>query len=321
MTFYDDIYPFYPLQRTSFIFNGALLTIILVFLVLAVSLLLILPGIRGKSRLFWMFRIIISLFIGAVIVALNFTNDWAEARMTTKATYKSFSNAVVNAEIGLHVGLYGINVTLKGNPVVQFNETIDYNEMFSWHDTIEEEYEEALEKGLPNPILYIAEKFTLSSPCGLIFQYRYSGRYASATLWTAFCCWMLANILFSMPVIRYAGYTMMATAAFIFFSMASFSTIMNVPQCVFSIGTDSFQTEYSHSFWLALATGVLCTLIGIFVVMLDFLVPEKMKEAFSVGVDSCEDEDDSYKEGFLNSVFLDAVTISPVKSNLASEHL
>lgn len=49
MTFYDDIYPFYILQRTSFIFSGRLLTIILVFLVLAVSLLLILPGIRGKS--------------------------------------------------------------------------------------------------------------------------------------------------------------------------------------------------------------------------------------------------------------------------------
>lgn len=49
MTFYDDIYPFYPLQRTAFIFSGRLLTIILVFLVLAISLLLILPGIRGKS--------------------------------------------------------------------------------------------------------------------------------------------------------------------------------------------------------------------------------------------------------------------------------
>jgi len=49
MTFYYDIYPFYTLQRTSFIISGRLLTIILVFLVLAVSLLLILPGIRGKS--------------------------------------------------------------------------------------------------------------------------------------------------------------------------------------------------------------------------------------------------------------------------------
>uniref|UniRef100_A0A3P9IVC4 Dual oxidase 2 n=1 Tax=Oryzias latipes TaxID=8090 RepID=A0A3P9IVC4_ORYLA len=260
MTFYNDIYPFYPLQRISFIFSGRLLTIILVFLVLASTLLLILPGIRGKSRLFWMLRIITSLFIGGVIV---------------------------------------------GNPVVQFNETINYNEMFSWHDLTEEEYEEALEKGLPNPILYIVEKFTLNSPCGLIFQYRYSGRFASATLWTAFCSWMLSNILFSMPVILYAGYMMIVTAGFIFFSMASFSTIMNVPQCVFSIGTDSVSTEYSHSFWLALATGVLCTIIGTVVVMLNFLMPERIKTVFSVCVDGCEDEDVFYREGYLNSVFLD----------------
>ncbi|XP_029379186.1 dual oxidase maturation factor 1 [Echeneis naucrates] len=323
MTFYNDIYPFYPLQRTSFIFNGCLLTVILVFLVLAVSLLLILPGIRGKSRLFWMFRIIVSLFIGAVIVALNFTSDWAEGRVTTNATYKSFSNVVVNAEIGLHVGLYGINITLRGTPAVQFNETIDYNEMFSWHDTIEEVYQEALEKGLPNPILYIAEKFTLSSPCGLIFQYRYSGRYASATLWTAFCCWILANILFSMPVLLYAGYMMMATAAFIFFSMASFSTIMNTPQCVFSIGSDTFETAYSHSFWLALATGVLCAIIGILVVMFTFLIPERIKEAFSVGVGSYEDEDVSDGDCYLNSAFLDGVTISPelLKSKGTIQHV
>lgn len=50
--------------------------------------------------------------------ALNFTSNWAEARVTTNATYKSFSNAIVNAEIGLHVGLYGINVTLKGESLL-----------------------------------------------------------------------------------------------------------------------------------------------------------------------------------------------------------
>ncbi|MED6282952.1 hypothetical protein CHARACLAT_003657 [Characodon lateralis] len=321
MTFYNDIYPFYPLQRTAFIVSGRLLTIILVFLMLAVGLLLILPGIRGKMRVFWMFRIIISLFIGVVIVALNFTNSWAEARMTTNATYKSFSNAVIQAEVGLHVGLYGINVTLRGNPIVQFNETINYNEMFSWHDIVEEEYEQALVKGLPNPILYIVEKFTLSSPCGMIFQYRQSGRFASATLWTAFCCWMLANILFSLPVVLYAGYMTMATAAFIFFSMASFSTIMNVPRCVFSIGEDSFVTEYSHSFWLALATGLLCSIVGIFVVMLNFLMPEKIKAAFSAGFDSCEVEDQSCREGYLNSVFLNGDINLPVTPKVTPECL
>uniref|UniRef100_A0A3P8XJT8 Dual oxidase 2 n=1 Tax=Esox lucius TaxID=8010 RepID=A0A3P8XJT8_ESOLU len=303
MTFYDDIYPFYPLQRTSFIFNTQLLTIILVFLVLAVTFLLILPGIRGKSRFLWMFRIIISLFIGVVIVALNFTSDWAVAQGSTNTSYKSFSSEEVDAEVGLHIGLYGINITLRGNPVNQLNETINYNEMFKWHDT-DEEYEKALERGLPNPILYIAEKFTLSSPCGLIYQYRYSGQYASSTLWTAFCCWLLANVLFSMPVILYAGCMMVVTAAFIFFSMASFSTIMNLPSCMFTLGTmGAFQTEYSGSFWLALATGVLCLLIGVMVVILDCVIPERMREAFSVGVDT--EEDDIYMgEGYLNSNFL-----------------
>lgn len=47
---------------------------------------------------------------------LNFTGDWAEASVKANATYKSFSNAVVSAEVGLHVGLYGINITLKGKP-------------------------------------------------------------------------------------------------------------------------------------------------------------------------------------------------------------
>lgn len=52
--------------------------------------------------------------------------------------------------------------------------------------------------------------------------------------------------------------------------------------------------------------------------MLNFLVPEKIKEAFSVGVDSYEDEDVSYGEGYLNTVFLDGVMISPTTSKFTS---
>lgn len=47
----------------------------------------------------------------------------------------------------------------------------------------------------------------------------------------------------------------LATAAFVFFSAASFCTITKAPPCVFYLGDRPFQTQYSHSFWLALATG------------------------------------------------------------------
>ncbi|XP_015198629.2 dual oxidase maturation factor 1 [Lepisosteus oculatus] len=304
MTFYNDIYPFYPLNRTPFIFNINELIVILVFLVFACSFLIILPGIRGRPRLFWMFRVTFSLFIGVVIVAVNFTSDWAAASIQTNTTYKSFSNATVDAEVGLHVGLAGINVTLKGNPVKQLNETINYNEMFSWTDDYDRVYLAALERGLPNPILYIAEKFTQDSPCGFFFQYKYSGRYASATMWTAFCCWLISNILFSIPVIKYAGYMMITTGVFIFFALASFSTIHKVPFCTITIGTASLETVYSGSFWLSLATGLLCCLIGFTVILLDYLVPEKIK-IFFTSSEGDEEEDACPVEGYFNTSFLE----------------
>ena len=67
----------------------------------------------------------------------------------------------------------------------QLNETIDYNEQFIWRmgQNYAGAYAEALEKGLPYPVLYLAEKFTPSSPCGVYRQYRLAGHYASATLW------------------------------------------------------------------------------------------------------------------------------------------
>lgn len=48
------------------------------------------------------------------VTVLNFTSDWAEGSLKANTTYKSFSNVVVKAEVGLHVGLYGVNITLRG---------------------------------------------------------------------------------------------------------------------------------------------------------------------------------------------------------------
>ena len=67
----------------------------------------------------------------------------------------------------------------------QLNETGDYNKEFTWRlgKNHAEEYAKALEKGLPDPVLYLAEKFTLHGPRGLHGQYRLAGHYTSGTLW------------------------------------------------------------------------------------------------------------------------------------------
>lgn len=67
----------------------------------------------------------------------------------------------------------------------QLNETINYNEYFPWWFGADynQEFSEGMKKGLPNPILYVAEKFSEFSPCDLHEQYRVAGHYASSTLW------------------------------------------------------------------------------------------------------------------------------------------
>ncbi|KAM9646707.1 dual oxidase maturation factor 2 [Trichechus inunguis] len=264
MTLWDGELPFYPRPRRAAGFSIPLLIVIPVFLALAASFLLILPGIRGRSRWFWLVRILLSLFIGAEIVAVHFSAEWFVGRVSTSTSYKAFSAARVSARVGLHVGLDGINITLTGTPVQQLNETINYNEQFSWRlgKNYAQEYAEARVKGLPDPVLYLAEKFTPSSPCGLYRQYRLAGHYASALLWVAFCLWLLSNALLSMPVPLHGGLALLTTGASALFAVFTFASISSAPFCPLRLGSATLTAHYGAAFWVTLAIGILCLLLG-----------------------------------------------------------
>lgn len=211
--------------------------------------------------------------------AVHFSAEWFVGSVHTNTSYKAFSAERVQAQVGLHVGLEGINITLTGIPVLQLNETIDYNEQFHWRlgENYAEEYARALAKGLPDPVLYLAEKFTPTSPCGLYSQYSLAGHYASATLWVAFCFWLLSNALLSMPVPLYGGLALLLTGAFVLFSVFSFASISSVPVCPFRLGSSALTTHYGVAFWITLATGVLCLLLGGAVASLHYLRPSALR--------------------------------------------
>ncbi|XP_029431525.1 LOW QUALITY PROTEIN: dual oxidase maturation factor 1-like [Rhinatrema bivittatum] len=281
MTVQDGVFPFFPQKRTPFIFDTQSIEVIIIFLALACTFIIILPGIRGKARPFWLLRVFTSLFIGAVIlVTVNFTSDWEVGYISANTTYKAFSNAIVNVDIGLWVGLKGINITLKGNPVVQKNETIDYNEQFHWELTklVDHDYYESLENGLPNPILYVAEKFTGKSPCTLQSQYRVCAYYTSALMWLAFCT--LANLQTSSSAcktVEYGAYMILITAAFMAFSLLSFGTVRHATMCSIKFGSLTLRTVFGGSFWLSLGTSLLCVLIGVFLILMYRIKPKTMK--------------------------------------------
>ncbi|CAM9397174.1 unnamed protein product [Bubo scandiacus] len=305
MTLFDSVYPFYPQQRKAFVFDVSTIIVIVVFLTFACSFLLIIPGIRGRVRLYWTLRVLLSLVVGVVIVAVQFTGDWETGWVKANISYKSFSCALVKADIGLHVGLAGVNITLMGNPVSQINETINYNEHFAWRfgADYDHSYSEGLERGLPSPILYVAEKFTKQSPCGVHRQYRISSHYASATLWVAFCTWLISNMLFSMPVLVYGGYMLLVTGAFMIFSLLSFSTVRNSPMCPIQFGIATLRTGYGGSFWLTLAIGLLCFVAGITVIALHYFNLDLLKTFFDLREDKAE-EYQEMTEVYINPHFV-----------------
>ncbi|XP_020865055.1 dual oxidase maturation factor 1 isoform X2 [Phascolarctos cinereus] len=239
MSAFGNTFPFYAGPKPTFPMDTTSAVIITVFLTVLVTFIGILPGIRGKTRLFWLLRVVTSLFIGAAAL---------------------------------------------GIPVQQLNETINYNEQFRWHfgQNYAEEYVEALEKGVPDPVLYLAEKFTPNSPCGLYRQYRLAGHYASATLWVAFLCWLLSNVLFSMPALIYGGHMLLATGVFLILSLIFFSTATTLtPMCPLRLGSATLHTQPGPAFWITLATGLLCILLGLAVMVLHRIQPDRLKIFFN----------------------------------------
>ncbi|XP_074736513.1 dual oxidase maturation factor 1-like [Strix uralensis] len=292
MTLWNGSFPFYPGASECFPFDTTQAVIVSVVLSILATFIIILPGIRGRGQLFWFLRVVMGLFVGAVVLTVQFTRDWETGWVTAKTSYKSFSHAVVNVNVGLHIGLAGVNVTLVGNPVNQVNETINYNEHFAWSfkADYDRSYGEGLEKGLPSPILYVAEKFTTQSPCSMHMQYRISSHYTSLTLWMAFCTWLISILLFSMPILLYGGCMLLLTAVLMLSSLLFF-TARNTLKCPILFGPASLNTDYGGSFWLTLATGLLCLLLGLGVIILNSTQPEKLKLVFNLDEGKEEEEE------------------------------
>ncbi|XP_007933418.1 dual oxidase maturation factor 1 [Orycteropus afer afer] len=284
MTALGHTLPFYAGPKPTFPMDTTLAVIITIFLMALVTFIVILPGIRGKMRLFWLLRVVTSLFIGAVILAVNFSSEWSVGRVSTNTSYKAFSSEWISVDVGLQIGLGGVNITLTGTPVQQLNETINYNEEFTWHlgENYAKEYAKALEKGLPDPVLYLAEKFTPSSPCGLHRQYRLAGHYTSATLWVAFLCWLLTNVMLSMPVLVYGGHMLLATGIFQLLALLFYSMVTSLtPPCPLCPGTATLHTHHGPAFWITLTTGLLCVMLGLVMAVAYRMQPHRLKAFFN----------------------------------------
>ena len=124
--------------------------LLVAFAMIAFSFILIIPGIRGWEvsqveltlfsscnynelftlfiiqRLFATIRVFVALWIGAVILVSNFGYGWYTDTVRVQTQYKAFTTEEINADVGLHVGLRGVNITLKGFFLLSAQQNVCY---------------------------------------------------------------------------------------------------------------------------------------------------------------------------------------------------
>jgi len=219
---------------------------------------------------------VITLGIGFIIVFCIF-GIWESGSIHSKVQYTAYSGKEITATVTIHVGLMGLNVTLVGDPLVQFNETINYNEFLNWAwdqgrvgfgsqgGSIAEAYRHADLRGMPKPMLDIVQYFTIDGELVRWGRYyRLAGYYTFILLWTAFPLWIVAFYFLLVQVFQWAAICFTITGITMEIAIIVWSGLRNVCPVPFRIPFDSgfITLSYSWAYGLVLLFGLISIFWG-----------------------------------------------------------
>lgn len=293
-------------NRTSVTGDVPTITICILFLTVFLAFLTIFPGVR-KERFSTFCTVTLSLLTGIVICVCNVGSSWHVADGVIRSSYRAFSSHKIDATLGVAIGLDHANVTMRVIPQHNRSLDINFNERFAWvkPTDMRQRYREALVKGLPYPILTVAEYLALDNE-GFAWgrYYRSAGYYCSIFLWSAFTSWLLMNVLL-VNVPRYGAYTMTVTGLLMGFSCLIFYLLMPPKNLDIRFEDVTLTFRLGWCFWLTLVVGCLVTVCGLIISMVDCIYPHKFSTILEVDFDTpydrhiiIEDSHDTRKRRF-----------------------
>lgn len=274
----------YP-NRTPVTGDVPSIFVCLVFSTVFVAFLIIFPGIR-KERLTTFTTVTLSLFVGNVIMLTKIGSGWHVATTEILSTYRAFSKELVQAQLGAYIGLAHVNITLKG---LSGTEDIDYNERFTWLGSTDmgESYHEALHRGLPFPILTVAEHFSLGEE-GFNWggQYRAAGYYGSVLLWASLASWLLMNLML-VVVPRYGAYLMTLTGFLMLSAAVAYHCLLpSSPLLIRFEHNRQLSFKFGWCYYLVIIAGAICLLVGLIITTVDMIYPNVFSTILEVDYDT-----------------------------------
>lgn len=274
-------------NRTAVTGDVTIITIVGIFCTLYVAFLIIFLGIR-KEKFSTFFVVTLSLFVGATILVSLFGSSWHIANAPVVSIYSVFSNKRIGADVGVYVGLDHVNITLRANSSAEWMSDIEFNERFLWVNTDQmgDSFKEALVRGLPFPVLTVAEYFTTGQE-GLFWggQYRAAGYVAVIILWAAFAVWLLMNLMI-VVVPRY-GAVLMTVCGFLLLSTAcAYFGMLPDPPMVIYVESQSLHFQFGWCYWLLLIAGCISLSAGVIITTIEIILPHSFSTILEVDYDT-----------------------------------
>nr|CAD7452957.1 unnamed protein product [Timema tahoe] len=218
----------------------------------------------------------------------RYGSGWHVASTEIISSYRAFSREKIVAELGAFIGLSHVNITLRASPIHNWTEDIDFNERFSWLGSGEMGlcYREALVRGLPFPILTVAEYFSLGQE-GFTWggQYRAAGYYGAILLWASFAMWLLMNLML-VVVPRYGAYSMMVTGVLLVSTDLVYYSLLPLNPLLVRFEGSTLTFSLGWCFWLVLTAGVLCLTAGFVIAVVDLVYPHRFSTILEVDYDT-----------------------------------
>ncbi|KXS16191.1 hypothetical protein M427DRAFT_495862 [Gonapodya prolifera JEL478] len=220
-----------------------------------------------------------ALYISYAIVPLGiFGYSWCTGTIDSRMPLAYGSQGLeVRARVGVHIGVLGVNITMEGLPVNQQNRTIFYNEHFSWSDpwgqgrvgfgkygnVFNRGYRERQIHGVPTPIQWVAEYFTLDGEWVRWGRnYARGAHYTFEMLRVSTGGLIIVFAIYCVGAYHIGAWLTFVIGALLIASMATFAAyagpVWNLEPLIIPFRDGNLTCSHGASFWNVVAAGILC---------------------------------------------------------------
>lgn len=269
---------FFADRRTPVMLEPIFLPLLLILVATILGFCLILPGIRGRERVFAALRFLMLGSAGLWIFFSVFCTEWISA--STRSTVQLFSQdrELVESDIKLQLGFFSANITLKATDEVKFPNR-HWNERFQMHQ-VDSDYNVLLKNGVPSPILEIASHFTSrssrislqrSKKFVLFFRISFAFQMLSLILWLVAVCIISKTISVGAQFLLLSGLSQIMSCTLIAF----------IPEMIIHLPGSKLETGFGWCWSLNLGMGLYALVLGIIIQILDCAAQKAIQEFFN----------------------------------------